>query len=70
MQRPRAQRNNKQQQQQQQQNQMKAGWCSCETSELSGGRVQEGEGMKTKPACSPQANIVYIAVHANSMNIL
>lgn len=33
-------------------------------------RVQEGEGVKTKPACSPQANIVYIAVHANSMNIL
>ncbi len=31
---------------------------------------QEGEGIKMKPACSPQANIVYAAVHANSMNIL
>lgn len=28
------------------------------------------EGVKTKPACSPRANIVYSAVHANSMNIL
>lgn len=47
----------------------KAGLCLCATSELSR-RVQEGEGIKTKLACSPQANTVYIAVHANPINLI
>lgn len=38
--------------------------CLWETSELS---CRDKKRHKNKPACSPQANFVYISVHANSI---
>lgn len=64
MQRPRAQENNEENKQTNKRKQV----C-VRVKHLSSAGETEG-GIKTNPACSPSANAVHAAVHANSMTFL